>query len=795
MQVGNEGGQPRAAGHDWRLVPLAAAAWSASWIATTGWRPDPGPLLAMVVGLGLIALVAARLGRMWTCVVVVVFTVTGLTSGVQAWQRHSSPVAAFAEAGAVGTVRIRILAEPQQTAEAVVARARLVWVEARGRRVEAAVPVVVLASGRNGTALVESVPGAEYLARVRMGEPRPDDSAVAVLSLRELLDMVRAPHLFDAGATAMRHGLREAVAQSPPRQAALVPSLVVGDTSGVDDEMRDQFQVTGLTHLMAVSGANLTLMLGVVLAAVRAVGLRGWWVRAAAVGGVAAFVLVCGQEPSVLRATAMGLVALAAVGVGTGGRSMRALSVAILALTWLDPWLARSAGFALSVTACAGIVLLGPSLVRALTRWAPRWAAEAIAVPMAAQLATQPIVTGISDQVSMVGVITNALAGPFVGPTTVLGLAAALLCWAPALAAGPGWLAGWCAQPILWLAEGGAALPSAAWDWEASAAGMLVVMVAVAALAMLLPSLLRTPLGAASVVMVLLVSCLVRPTPPGWPGDWGVVFCDVGQGDATVFAAQTGAVVLVDAGPDAGPTVGCLSALGVGAVPLLVLTHWHADHTGGAEEVLARFRPRMVLVRAGEPPGWLVAAAEGSGSELRVAMPGESIAVGEATWTTVSVGAASALAAGAAEEGRDGVGDGSAENDASVVGVAEVRAASGVGRDESSGLRVLLAGDAEPAGQARALRSAALLGLDLSADVLKLPHHGSARQEPRFFAASGASLAVASAGADNDYGHPAKAALDLAAANGMAVARTDTQGTILVARHEYALRITTERNS
>lgn len=763
MQVRDEGGQPGVAGQDWRLVPLAAAAWGASWIATAGWRPDPGPLLAMVVGLGLIALVALRLGRMWTCMVVVVFTVTGLTSGVQAWQRHGSSVAAFAEAGAAGTVRIRILAEPQQASGAVVARAQLVWVEARGRRVEAAVPVVVLASGRNGTALGASVPGAEYLARVRMGEPRPDDSAAAVLSLRELLDMVRAPHPLTAGATAMRQGLREAVAHSPPRQAALVPSLVVGDTSGVNDEMRDQFQATGLTHLMAVSGANLTLMLGVVLAAVRAAGLRGWWVRGAAVGGVAAFVLVCGQEPSVLRATAMGLVALAAVGVGTGGRSLRALSLAILALTWLDPWLARSAGFALSVTACAGIVLLGPHLVRALTRWAPRWAAEAIAVPLAAQLATQPIVTGISDQVSVVGVITNALAGPFVGPTTVLGLAAALLCWVPALAAGPGWLAGWCAQPILWLAEGGAALPSAAWEWEASTGGVVVVMLAVTALAMLLPGLLRTPLGAASVVTVLVAACLVRPSPLGWPGEWGAVFCDVGQGDATVFAAQAGAAVLVDAGPDPRGTVACLSALGVTRVPLLVLTHWHADHTGGAREVIRRFRPEQILTRAGVQPPWLLSVSREVGAEVRSARPGEQLSVGDVVWRTVS---AWERAAGLEPEGE---GEGSAENDASVVGIVAVR-----------GLRVLVAGDVEPAGQSVALRSAADHGIAMQVHVLKLPHHGSARQEPRFFAATGAALAVASSGEDNDHGHPAQATVRLAAEQGMELARTDQDGSVAV---------------
>ena len=87
-----------------------------------------------------------------------------------------------------------------------------------------------------------------------------------------------------------------------------------------------------------------------------------------------------------LRATAMGLVALAAVGVASGRRSVRALSVAVLALTWIDPWLARSVGFALSVAACMGIVLLGPPLVRAMTRWVPRWGAEAVAVPLAAQL-------------------------------------------------------------------------------------------------------------------------------------------------------------------------------------------------------------------------------------------------------------------------------------------------------------------------------------------------------------------------------------------------------------------------
>ena len=161
---------------------------------------------------------------------------------------------------------------------------------------------------------------------------------------------------------------------------------------------------------------------------------------------------------------------------------------------------------------------------------------------------------------------------------------------------------------------------------------------------------------------------------------------------------------------------------------------------------------------------------------MRSAVPGEEVRVGEVTWTTVAVGAAPR------QPGSPEDGEGSAENDASVVGVAEV-----------AGLRVLLPGDLEPPGQAAALRSAARLGIGLEVHVLKLPHHGSARQEPRLFAATGAALAVASAGEDNDYGHPAEAALRLARDSGMAMARTDQQGSVAVTLADDALSVRPQR--
>ena len=111
-----------------------------------------------------------------------------------------------------------------------------------------------------------------------------------------------------------------------------------------------------LTHLTAVSGANLTLLLAFLLTVARWIGLRGWNLRLLGLAGVIIFVVLCRTEPSVLRASAMGLVALVALGSGSRAAGVRNLAVASVILLLLDPFLSRSVGFTLSVVACAGIV-------------------------------------------------------------------------------------------------------------------------------------------------------------------------------------------------------------------------------------------------------------------------------------------------------------------------------------------------------------------------------------------------------------------------------------------------------
>jgi competence protein ComEC len=459
----------------------------------------------------------------------------------------------------------------------------------------------------------------------------------------------------------------------------------------------------------------------------------------------------------------MGSVAL--LGMGSAGREkgVRALGVAVVVLLLFDPWLALSIGFALSALATAGILFLAPPWRDALSTWLPRWAAEAVAVPFAAQLACTPMVAAISGQVSLVAVLANMLVAAAVGPATVLGLLGGLLMLVgPPVGLWCGRLAGWCAWWIVTVAHRAAGLPAAALDWSAGTVPIVLLSLLCIGVVAVAPSLLRRRAWSACCALVL-VFVLLRPLPSvGWPPPgWVLVACDVGQGDGLVLNAGRGQAVVVDTGPD--PTVmdRCLDRLGVARVPVLVLTHFHADHVDGLSGVLDGHRVDEVEVTATRVPEWGAEEVEDEAAAahvpLRVPGYGESRRVGEVTWQVIGP-------AGVPADGSHGE-EGSVANNASLVLLVQVR-----------GVRILMAGDMEPEAQ----RALAAHAPSLHVDVLKVPHHGSRYQDPAFLAGLGARLAVVSVGADNDYGHPAPSTLTLLRRAGMVVRRTDRDGDVAV---------------
>jgi competence protein ComEC len=555
-----------------------------------------------------------------------------------------------------------------------------------------------------------------------------------------------------------------------------VPALVDGDRTGLDPALADDFRTTGLTHLLAVSGTNLTLVVGFALIVARWLHVRGRWLYVVGALGIAGFVLLARTEPSVLRAAAMGAVGLLGMGSNGADRGMRALGLAVTGLLLVDPALASAVGFGLSVLATAGILLLAPAWRDALARWVPRWVAEAVAVPAAAQLACTPLVAAIAGQVSLVAVAANLLAAPAVGPATVLGLVGGLvtLVW-PRAGECVGDAAGWCVEWIVQVAERGASLPTAAVSWGTGPMALTALTALCVAIVVVAPRLLARPSTGLGCCALMVVVVLVRVPTPGWPpAGWLMVACDVGQGDGLVLnTGRAHSAVVVDAGPDPKPMARCLDDLGVSRVPLVVLTHFHADHVDGLPGVLGGRQVGQVWVsRLQDPPqgvSLVRTATERADVRTMVAPYDQTRTIGDITLEPVWP---------LPDSPTVGPGDGSTANNASVVLLVRIR-----------GVRFLLGGDVEPEGQQRL--AASLPGLHV--DVLKVPHHGSRYQDLPFLQSLGARLALISVGADNDYGHPALETVAGLAATGERVLRTDRDGSVAVVERGDSLSAVTTR--
>ena len=741
------------AGVGW-LGALAATAWSP--VATVG-AAGGGAAVAMVLWVR-----RGRQAGLTAVAALVVFVAVATAAGVRAERVADNPLTRLAAERAEVALDGNVSDDPRllqgRFGDEALVRLTVTRVAAGGADVRLRQPVVVFAP----TAWLRVPLGATVRVTGHLS-PSTQGDVAATLSTRDLPEVTAGPDPWWRVSAHLRAALRRSVSGLPPDRRALVPALVDGDDTGLDPALQDDFRTTGLTHLLAVSGTNLTLVVGFGLVVARWLRVRGRWLYVVGAAGIAGFVLVARAEPSVLRAAVMGTVALVGMGANGRDRGTRALGVATLVLLLLDPGLASAIGFGLSVLATAGILLLAPGWRDALARWLPRWLAEAVAVPAAAQLACTPLIAAISGQVSLVAVLANLLAAPAVGPATVLGLLGGLLTLvAPPLGRLVGAGAGWCVAWIVEVARQMASLPTPAVGWGSGPVAIALLVAVSAAVAVLGPRLVRRRTTGLACCGVLVAAVLVRVPTPGWPPDgWLLVACDVGQGDGLVL--NTGVrhtAVVVDAGPDPKAMDACLSGLGVSRIPLVLLTHFHADHVDGLPGVLGgRDVAEIEVSRLADPPAGVALvrdAARAAGLAPQEAPYAVTRRIGDVTLEPVWPLPGSPTV---------GPGDGSTANNASVVLVARIR-----------GVTFFLGGDIEPEGQATL--AATLPGLHV--DVLKVPHHGSRYQDVAFLQSLGARLAVISVGADNDYGHPAAETVSALESTGARVLRTDRDGSIAV---------------
>lgn len=765
---------------DLRLAGPAAAAWLTCAVVL-GATPTTALVVTVVSGsVGLVALVACRPSTAVVAAVLLCASAAAAVAGIRLVALRAGPVPRLAAVGASVSMELVLTSDPELHAarvrgsalgrDLVVMRARAERVVVRGSSVRVRTPVVVLATGRGWTGLL---PSQRVAATGRLTPARRGDVVAAVLLARGPPKVLHGPSPPQRIAGRIRAGLRSASAVLPAETAGLLPGLVIGDTSRLQPALRQDFRTTGMTHLVAVSGANVAIILGAALVVAR-------WLRLGpragpAVAGLmlAGFVILARPSPSVLRAAAMGLVVVLALASGRGRAALPALCAAALGLLLVEPALSRSVGFALSVAATAGLLVLAPPWREQLARRLPGWLADAVAVPLAAQCACAPLIAAVSAQVSLVAVPANLLAAPAVVPATLFGVLTALVApWCLPLGQLLARLAGLPTGFIVAVAHGGARLPGAALSWPGGTVGGVLLVTASVAIAVSLAYRFGRRLLTTVVVSSLLAVAVARAVAPGWPpAGWQLVACDVGQGDALVLSAGPGTAVVVDAGPDPALVESCLRRLRVRSVPLVVLTHLHADHVEGLPAVLQGRGVREVEVGPLDQPAeeqarvarWVTRA----GARLTRAVNGERRSFGPLRWQVIA-------------PARPFGGTNSDPNNSSIVL-----------RVQLVGFTALLTGDVEPPAQQALLDS----HVNLRADVLKVAHHGSDHQEPAFLDAASASVALTSVGVGNTYGHPSARTLRRLAVDGVRSYRTDRDGAVAVLSRRGALIAVGRRGS
>jgi competence protein ComEC len=262
------------------------------------------------------------------------------------------------------------------------------------------------------------------------------------------------------GIDRLREGFRLRVgAQLPQDPAALVLGMTYGDDSGLRPETQDALKTSGLTHLTAVSGANVALvfLLGVhVVRWTRCPRPATITVGLVAVGG---YVVLVGPDPSVLRAAVMGLLGGVALALGRGGAAVSALWISVIWLLCADRHLVGEPGFILSVLATAGIVLEGPVMCRALMPYLPRMLAEPLAVSAVAGLWCGPYLVWMTEYWAPFTLPANLVVAPVVPGVTLTGLLALCL-QGSAVGTALTAVAGWGARWVELVGVGAASLPA-----------------------------------------------------------------------------------------------------------------------------------------------------------------------------------------------------------------------------------------------------------------------------------------------------------------------------------------------
>lgn len=529
--------------------------------------------------------------------------------------------------------------------------------------------------------------------------------------------------------------LRERVSKFNNESASLIPGMVIGDTSLQSTELSQLMRNAGLAHLTAVSGANFAIV-GTFVFSLLSYFFPSRRPRIlVTVVCLFLFVLLVRPTPSVLRAALMTGSYLLAKFLGQENQTRNALATAILILLVLNPLQGFEPGFILSVLGTAGLIYLAPRISSRLP--GPAGIRDLVAIPLSATIFCAPYLMYLVGTMNFGTILINVAVAPVVGFITILGFLATILAIPlPVIAESLIYLADIACKWIVFVANWSEKFP----DISSSPFLILLLITFMGAF--------RIRRRGISILVLLPLLALSSYSALTFPGkNWVLGQCDVGQGDALLLRVGDNEGILFDAGPDPRLLEDCLAKFRIKYLPLVVLSHEHADHYNGISAVR--------LDDIGEI--WLNHPFENLGefaSKAKVVGAGYSALVGDAELKVI-------WPRNGDEIFESISGDGSLENNRSLVI-----------RVELSGIQILVTGDIEPGAQEELLRKNDLSEID----ILKVPHHGSKHQVMNLF--SFAKQFLISVG-PNSYGHPDAVLVQELESIGK-VERTDNFGSVAI---------------
>lgn len=570
----------------------------------------------------------------------------------------------------------------------------------------------------------------------------------------------------------------------PEPEASLLAGILLGVERGIPKDVMDAFSQTNTTHIIAISGFNITILAGIfALIAGRLLGRRR--ATPTVIAGIVLYTILVGASAAVVRAALMGILYVVAIHYGRQSDALNSLVAAAVVMTLLNPYTPWDVGFQLSFTATLGLILIVPPLTgtfeRGLGRVIDRERAratvqllnEALIVTLAAQVATMPIMVYYFHKVSVVGLLANFLILPVQPAVMILGGVATL---AGLVALPLGRVLAWAALPFplytIRVVEQMARLPYASIDvgrigqgWVWSYYALLAGVVFVAqqdpderrTLWRAATDRLPTKAVLAGLSLTAIVAWMGAAATPD--GRLHVVFFDVGQGDGIFIETPGGHQAIVDGGPSPAimaDAVGRRLPFWDRSIDLVILTHANEDHLAGLIPILERYRVDHAI-ESGYPQStapyfkWRDVLRE-KGIDTQFGRAGMNIHLGDGVWLEVLNPPQPLLQGTEADD-----------NNNCVV----VRLTYG----ETS---FLLTGDIETEVEGRLAAQSRV-----QARVLKLAHHGSdSSTTPPFLSAVQPWVAVISVGADNRFGHPSDEVLARVAEAGVSVYRTDERGDV-----------------